>query len=142
VIKIKGFSLGMEFEAAKVHCVRVFQEAGIALRPFEEMIRKVDLSVFVIAWTDPDGEAVMEISADQAGQVIRVVFHPEALEPLFGLEEASDQAIVGMLMEDRQLPELVKDPFGEARWEGEAQREDGFIVTISVKERHVALERA
>jgi hypothetical protein len=142
VTEIKGFSLGMDFEAARVHCVRVFLEAGLALRPFEEMLRKVDLSVFVIAWTDPGGEAVMEISADQSRRVIRVVFYPEALEPLFGLEQPDDETIAAMLQENVHVPDLAKDPFGEARWEREVPGKNGSVERISVRDGYVVMEMA
>lgn len=138
---IKGFHLGMEFEAAKSHCLEVFEEAGISLRTFEEMTRKVDLSIFVIAWTDPGGEAMMEISANQDGQVFRIVFYPESLKHLFEIQKTSDEGIARMLMRDFQVPELSRDPFDQALWEHEALQDDESVFRISVKEGFVSMER-
>ena len=37
---IKGFYTGMDFETAKSNCIKIFQEVGISLKPFEEITRK------------------------------------------------------------------------------------------------------
>ena len=139
-LMIKGFSLGMEFEKAKTHCQKIFSDAGIQLREFEEIIRKVDLSVYVTAWIVSPNEAVMEITANQEGKVTRFIFMPKGIQILFKPKETTDQALAEMLARHHQIPELKLNPFDKDRWEYEVLGGDMAKFRVSVKSGTITVE--
>jgi hypothetical protein len=139
-MEIKGFSLGMDLDAAMTHCRSLFKEVGIPLRAFEEAIRQVDQSVFIVARADPEGEAMMEISASPVRRVFRVVFYPASIKPLFEVGRPRSESIAKRLMSDFNVPPLTKSRWDEDLWEYEVESEEGFVVRVSVQESVVTME--
>ena len=107
---------------------------------FEEIMRKVDLSVFVTAWIDPQKEAVMEITANQERKVTRFIFMPQGIQILFKPKETTDQALAEMLTKHYQIPELKLDPYDRDRWEYEVREGDIVKLRISVKSGTITFE--
>jgi hypothetical protein len=134
---LKGFYLGMEFDAAKALCKKIFGDAGIKLKEFEEQIRKVDQSVYITAMKDSDQISVMDISANKDRKVSRFSFHPNGTKIIFKPKDTADEALAKMLSQEYKAPELKLDG---NRWEYKLVEGVTIKLRISVYSSYITVE--
>lgn len=137
-ISIKGFSLGMDLDAAKENAINLFSSAGVVVNTSEEKKMDVDGSYQLQILRQSDGMPVLGLSANADRRLTRFSFYPEAVDLLLGLQGQDDDSIAQKVMEDFDLPNLTRDDSG--KWEYREVEGVSIKLLIKVSNRYFTLE--
>lgn len=137
-LSIKGFTLGMDLDAAVENAVHLFREAGIAVKPTEE--KKIDFnnSYQLMILKESGDISYMDLAADSERRLTRFSFHPNTLDLLFGFEGLDNDAIAEKLMAEFDLPDLTQDDSGY--WEYREVEGIQIQLNIKVSNRYFTVE--
>ena len=135
---VKGFSLGMDLDAAKEKAVELFAGAGVDVYASDETRIELDGRYQLQMHTRSDDISVLGLSGNSDRRLMRVSFYPEALDLLFGLEGKDNDAIAQKVMADYDLPELTRDEDG--RWEYREVEGISIKLLITVSNRYFTFE--
>jgi len=128
-LSIKGFSLGMDLDAAKENAVRLFGSAGIDVKASEENKIEFNDSYQLMILEESGNVSFLDLAADNERRLTRFSFHPRTLDLLFDLKGQDNDSIARKVMEDFNLPELIRDENGS--WE--YREVEGIRIKLQIK---------
>lgn len=137
-LSVKGFSLGMDLNAAKDNAINLFSNAGIAVSASVEKKMDLDGSYQIQILRQSDGMPVLGLSANADRRLTRASFYPEAVDLLLGLQGQDNDSIAKKVMADFNLPNLVRDDSG--KWEYREVEGVSIRLLITVSNRYFTLE--
>lgn len=137
-LNIKGFSLGMDLDAAKENAINLFGNAGIVVNTSEEKKMDLDGSYQLQILRQSDGMPVLGLSANADRRLTRFSFYPEAVDLLLGLQGQDDDSIAQRVMADFNLPDLTRDDSG--KWEYREVEGISIKLLIKVSYRYFTVE--
>ncbi len=137
-LSIKGFTLGMDLNAAKENAVHLFGEAGIAVKASEEKKIDFDDSYQLMILKESGDISYMDLAADSERRLTRFSFHPNTLDLLFRFEGQNNDAIAERVMADFNLPDLTRNDSGH--WEYREVEGIRIKLHIKVSNRYFTVE--
>ncbi len=137
-LSIKGFSLGMDLNAAKENAIDLFSSAGLVVNTSEEKKMDLDGSYQLQILRQSDGMPVLGLSSNADRRLTRVSFYPEAVDLLLGLQGQDNDSIAQKVMVNFDLPELARDDSG--KWEYRKVEGISIKLLITVSYRYFTLE--